>query len=63
MELVLQGRFHATVHRPVWRSAHDYDPVRRSPIYKSVYYAVRRILFWRDNRMIARLRGGKVIGG
>jgi hypothetical protein len=39
----------------------DYDPVRRSPIYKSVYYAVRRLLFWRDCRMIARLRKGKAI--
>jgi hypothetical protein len=39
----------------------DYDPVRRSPIYKSVYYSVRRILFWRDSRMIARLRRGAAI--
>jgi hypothetical protein len=39
----------------------DYDPVRRSPIYKSVYYAVRRILFWRDGRKIARLRRGAAI--
>jgi hypothetical protein len=39
----------------------DYDPVRRSPIYKSLYYAVRRILFWRDRRMIARLRRGGAI--
>lgn len=40
----------------------DYDPVRRSPIYKSVYYGIRRVLFWRDGRMIARLRRGAVIG-
>ncbi|MFN8541581.1 MAG: hypothetical protein U0232_29410 [Thermomicrobiales bacterium] len=39
----------------------DYDPVRRSPIYKSVYYGIRRILFWRDGRMIERLRNGKAI--
>jgi hypothetical protein len=36
----------------------DYDPVRRSPIYKSVYYGIRRVLFWRDRRLIARLRRG-----
>ena len=36
----------------------DYDPVRRSPVYRSVYYRIRRILFWRDRRLIARLRRG-----
>lgn len=37
----------------------DYDPVRRSPIYRSVYYGVRRLLFWRDRRLIGRMeRGG-----
>jgi hypothetical protein len=40
----------------------DYDPVRRSPIYKSVYYNVRRALFWRDTRMIRRLGKGVSIG-
>jgi hypothetical protein len=40
----------------------DYDPVRRSPVYKSVYYSVRRALFFRDRRMIARLRRGVAIG-
>lgn len=40
----------------------DYDPVRRSPIYTSVYYGIRRILFWRDRRMIEQLRRGVAIG-
>lgn len=30
----------------------DYDPVRRSRLYKAIYYAVRWALFWRDHLLI-----------
>lgn len=39
----------------------DYDPVRRSRLYRSIYYAVRWMLFWRDQILIKIMeRGGKV---
>lgn len=39
----------------------DYDFVRRSPLYKRVYYTVRRVLFARDLLLIAHMqRGGAV---
>ncbi len=39
----------------------DYDPVRRSQLYKRVYYAVRWVLFWRDHLLILLMqRGAKV---
>lgn len=37
----------------------DYDIVRRGTLYKRVYFAVRRLLFWRDRVVIRRMeRGG-----
>jgi hypothetical protein len=41
----------------------DYDYVRRSELYRKLYYAVRRVLFWRD-RLLMRfmLRGYRVPG-
>lgn len=33
----------------------DYDIVRRSMLYKRVYYAVRWLLFWRDRLVIATM--------
>lgn len=30
----------------------DYDYVRRGPLYRAVYYLVRRALFWRDRLVI-----------
>lgn len=30
----------------------DYDPVKRSELYKYIYYAARRLLFWRDYILI-----------
>lgn len=35
----------------------DYDTVRRSFGYRLLYFAVRRVLFWRDRWMIHRLAG------
>ncbi|NOK61425.1 MAG: hypothetical protein GFH27_549311n168 [Chloroflexi bacterium AL-W] len=34
----------------------DYDIVRRSKLYKRVYYAVRWFLFWRDHTLIELMR-------
>ena len=34
----------------------DYDIVRRGPIYRLIYFAVRWMLFWRDHILILRLR-------
>lgn len=36
----------------------DYDTVRRSFTYRLLYFAVRRVLFWRDQWMIRRLEQG-----
>jgi hypothetical protein len=36
----------------------DYDFVRRSKFYRWVYYTVRRVLFWRDQALIWRMRRG-----
>jgi hypothetical protein len=36
----------------------DYDFVRRSPLYRRVYYTIRRVLFWRDQGLIWRMREG-----
>lgn len=36
----------------------DYDFVRRSALYKRMYYAVRWFLFWRDHLLIHRMRAG-----
>ncbi|HEX6287746.1 MAG TPA: hypothetical protein VFZ66_01075 [Herpetosiphonaceae bacterium] len=36
----------------------DYDFVRRSRLYRWVYYTVRRALFWRDQVLIWRMRRG-----
>ncbi|NJM08333.1 hypothetical protein HC891_22380 [Candidatus Gracilibacteria bacterium] len=30
----------------------DYDPVRRGPLYKALYYGVRFLLFWRDHTLV-----------
>lgn len=38
----------------------DYDPVRRSRLYRSVYYAVRWMLFWRDQVLIRLMERGGV---
>jgi hypothetical protein len=39
----------------------DYDIVRRSKLYRSVYYAVRWLLFWRDHALILSMkRWGRV---
>jgi hypothetical protein len=35
----------------------DYDPVRRSALYRAVYYLVRRVLFWRDRLAIRMTLG------
>jgi hypothetical protein len=38
----------------------DYDPVRRSRLYKKIYYTVRWMLFWRDQVLILLMqRSGK----
>jgi hypothetical protein len=34
----------------------DYDVVRRSKLYRAVYYAVRWMLFWRDHSLIVLMR-------
>lgn len=36
----------------------DYDVVRRSLLYRAVYYAVRWMLFWRDHALILAMRQG-----
>lgn len=36
----------------------DYDAVRRSRLYRVVYYAVRWMLFWRDHALILLMRQG-----
>jgi hypothetical protein len=36
----------------------DYDFVRRSPLYKRIYYTVRLVLFVRDLLLIAHMRRG-----
>lgn len=36
----------------------DYDVVRRSKMYRAVYYAVRWMLFWRDHVLIVLMREG-----
>jgi hypothetical protein len=36
----------------------DYDIVRRSRLYRLIYFAVRWMLFWRDHMLIVRLRRG-----
>lgn len=36
----------------------DYDAVRRSALYRAVYYLVRRALFWRDRVAIRVMLGG-----
>jgi hypothetical protein len=39
----------------------DYDIVRRSKLYRRIYYAVRWLLFWRDHALILLMqRGGPV---
>lgn len=39
----------------------DYDIVRRSKLYRSIYYTVRWLLFWRDHFLIWLMkRGGPV---
>lgn len=39
----------------------DYDPVRRGWLYRTIYYAVRWVLFWRDHTLIQVMRhSGKV---
>jgi hypothetical protein len=35
----------------------DYDPVRRGWLYRWIYYAVRRLLFWRDLVLIRLILG------
>lgn len=41
----------------------DYDIVRRSRLYRFVYYAIRWMLFWRDHMLIDVMRkGGGVLG-
>lgn len=39
----------------------DYDPVRRGRLYRRVYYAVRWLLFLRDDIIIARMRRGRSV--
>jgi hypothetical protein len=34
----------------------DYDIVRRGPLYRLIYFAVRWMLFWRDHALIQRMR-------
>jgi hypothetical protein len=34
----------------------DYDIVRRSKLYRTVYYAVRWLLFWRDHALIELMK-------
>ncbi len=42
----------------------DYDPVRRGKLYRTIYYAARRALFWRDAVLIeVMLQTGIVPGG
>jgi hypothetical protein len=36
----------------------DYDFVRKSRLYRSIYYAVRWMLFWRDHILILLMRRG-----
>jgi hypothetical protein len=36
----------------------DYDFVRRGRLYRTIYYAVRWGLFWRDHALILLMRGG-----
>jgi hypothetical protein len=36
----------------------DYDIVRRSKLYRSIYYAVRWLLFWRDHVLILLMKRG-----
>lgn len=44
---------------PEWRIVFiDYDIVRRSWLYRLVYYAVRWLLFWRDHALIVLMRQG-----
>lgn len=39
----------------------DYDIVRRSALYRRVYFSVRWLLFWRDRALIRRMeRGGSL---
>jgi hypothetical protein len=37
----------------------DYDAVRRSQLYRRVYYLVRWFLFWRDHALILIMRKGQ----
>ncbi len=37
----------------------DYDPVRRSKLYRTVYYFTRWILLWRDHILILLMRQGR----
>lgn len=39
----------------------DYDPVRRSWLYRTIYYAVRRLLFWRDRLLLQMVRWGGTV--
>lgn len=39
----------------------DYDVVRRSRLYRRVYYLVRWFLFWRDHALIVLMRRGAPI--
>lgn len=41
----------------------DYDFVRRSELYRKVYYSVRRLLFWRDRILMAFMRRGFRVPG
>lgn len=40
----------------------DYDPVRRSALYRRIYYLVRWFLFWRDHTLIMLMKRGANIG-
>jgi hypothetical protein len=39
----------------------DYDIVRRGKLYRTVYYRVRWMLFWRDHALIAVMREGGAV--
>lgn len=41
----------------------DYDFVRRSELYRKIYYTVRRLLFWRDHFIIVLMRRGFRVPG
>lgn len=39
----------------------DYDSVRRSRLYRSIYFAVRWMLFWRDHFLIRWMHWGRKV--